>query len=90
MIRWKDFVLDSDFGAQLDVEFEGVIQVNRGRRIGGPSVKDDASRIKIQETRQERLPARMVGSSSLDDEILASTDAGRDHRLELSRKRGEA
>lgn len=81
MIFWKDFILDDTIGPVLSPELfqdigeeRGTLKVCRRKRLGSPSVQEDAWGMKneaievasIQETRQEQRPARMVGHSSLD------------------------
>ena len=70
MIYWKDFALDEIFGPLLVV----------GETADGdPGIRKDAF-VKIQETRQEQRPARMVGTLHailVDD---TGMEAGRDLR----------
>jgi len=85
VIVWKDFILDDFFGPTLSLEFER--QESQSGRSGGttkscearldnPGVMEDANG-NIQETGQEKRPARMAGSLSLDS-TQAGMDAGRE------------
>ncbi len=96
MIFWKDFLLDDDLGAVLSPElFSGdspVPTVCRRKRLGSPSVMDDARGTKtetasqdggsIQETGQEQRPARMVGHSNLDS-AQSHKDVSRGNRAQF-------
>ena len=87
MIFWKDFVLDDIFGPLLVVsEPDGT---------GSLSIRNDA--IAIQETRQEQMPARMVGTlrHSMDtskSELVGDTgmEAAQAFRFSSSLPRGES
>lgn len=61
MIFWKDFVLDDRFGPLLmgadGISAEGVA-----------AVMEECDGQNIQETRQERQPARMVGNNLLESQ----------------------
>lgn len=61
---------------------------SRKVRMGCSGVMEDAGGEQIQETGQERRPARMVGKSSLDSS-QARMEAGRSEPTSL-RQRGEA
>jgi hypothetical protein len=61
MIFWKDFILDDKFGPLLLLAGEpGEGDV--------AAVMEDSGGRNIQETRQERQPARMVGSNLLESQ----------------------
>lgn len=60
MIFWKDFILDDEIGPYLWIGTSD--PKNRRSKTDCPGVMEDA----IQETGQEKRPARMVGYSSLD------------------------
>ncbi len=66
MITWNDFVLDERIGPLLSIELEEEATQSRRTRLGSPGIMDDARDTQIQETRQEKAPARMAGSASLD------------------------
>lgn len=72
MIYWQDFLIDFNTGPILSAaerEMKGGLRVAKATRnnpTGKPEIKEDNSVSLIQETRQEKRPARMVGSSSLD------------------------
>ena len=59
MIAWMDFVLDEKFGPLL----KGADGASGG---GVAAVMDDSDGQNIQETRQGRQPARMVGNNLLE------------------------
>ena len=97
MILWKDFILDDFVGPVLaNIENEPAPKSCRRKRFGSPSVMEDAMGAKtetseyvsIQETRQERWPARMVGFSSLDS-ASSGMEAGEGYRVSISWKRRE-
>lgn len=102
MIRWNDFVMDDVCGPVLAFAGaeEGTMKVSRGKRLGSPSVMEDAGKIalgkQIQETGQELRPARMVGHSASDSfktrmsETRTGMEAGRGDQAVFSRRRGEA
>jgi hypothetical protein len=61
MIFWKDFILDEKFGPLLTwVGVAGMGDV--------AAVTEDSDGRNIQETRQERQPARMVGNDLLESQ----------------------
>ncbi len=72
MIYWQDFLIDFTTGPILRLEEtqgeEGLrrVRTQRNNPTGKPEIKEDNSVSLIQETGQEKRPARMVGSSSLD------------------------
>ncbi len=68
MILWKDFVLDDFIGPYLVCSDEEVTP--RTHQEDG-----NTAAILIQETRQEKAPARMVGSPSLDSNGRLGMDA---------------
>ena len=87
MIFWKDFVFDDVFGPMLVVsEPDGT---------GSLSIRNDA--IAIQETRQEQMPARMVGTlrhstDTSKSELVGDTgmEAAQDFQTIGSLPRGES
>jgi hypothetical protein len=90
VILWKDFILDDVVGPILDVDFDDekeILTSCRRKRIGSPSVMEDANGI-IQETRQEQRPARMVGLSNLDSPAEPHMEVSLGDR-HVSRLRGE-
>lgn len=85
MIIWKDFVLDDFFGPTLFFEGETTkVCRTSGKetRMGASGVMEDAGP-KIQETRQEQRPARMVGLLSLDYD-QTGMEAGRSSQTRLN------
>lgn len=100
MILWNDFVLDDVCGPILaEAGEEPEIKVCRVKRLGSPSVMEDARGFglgkHIQETGQETRPARMVGHSASDSYKAqasgnrAGMDAGRGDQVGVTRPRGE-
>jgi hypothetical protein len=79
VIFWKDFILDDEIGPYLKIGISD--PKSRESKDVYPGVREDA----IQETGQEKQPARMVGYSSLDL-IQSSKEAGLGKQL--SRLRG--
>ena len=61
MIFWKDFILDERFGPLLVVAEES-------EEGDVAAVMEDSGGQHIQETRQERQPARMVGYNLLESQ----------------------
>jgi hypothetical protein len=99
VISWKDFVFDDVLGPVLafsEVDMNesenSEPQSCRRKRLGSPSVKEDAMGFLIQETGQEKRPARMVGHSSLDSSSTAQNhmDVNSGDRAKLLRQRGES
>ncbi len=72
MICWKDFVLDERFGPLLSVDSGAAVAI---RSADVASVMEDGMCDHIQETGQERRPARMVGKSSLEVKVARRMDA---------------
>jgi hypothetical protein len=72
VIYWKDFAFDEVFGPLLVVS-------ESEKPNGAAGIRNDAV-VKIQETRQEQRPARMVGTlhAMLVDDT--GMEAGRDLR----------
>jgi hypothetical protein len=50
---------------------------------------EDAKELSIQETRQEKRPARMVGSASLDSEVRNGMEAGRSQKFVMRQREEE-
>ena len=73
MILWKDFILDERVGPILSVELAVELATEGADAV---SVMEDGGRHHIQETGQERRPARMVGESSLESNASSRMDAG--------------
>ncbi len=73
MILWMDFILDDKFGPLLSIDSSGV-----GTKDGADvvSVMEDGRSNHIQETGQERRPARMAGKSSSAFNAASRMDAG--------------
>ena len=94
MILWQDFILDDQFGPYIVTDDSTVVITSRDIKcrkavLGSPNVMEDV-RGQIQETGQEKRPARMVGYSSLDSISQSGTDASLGDRVMSSRRRGEA
>ena len=75
MIYWQDFLLDFTTGPVLiaaetmrEETFRFVRRAKRNNNpMGKPELRDEMTvSLTIQEMRQEKWPARMVGSSSLE------------------------
>ena len=90
MIIWKDFILDDIVGPVLALP-EDLPQTGgcSGKQLGSPDTRNGASGkqrashdAKIQETRQEQRPARMVGPSSHDSAQVDRKSAGSDRANE--------
>jgi hypothetical protein len=97
VITWKDFVFDDVMGpVMMDQElphipsnfFSTDSTSCRRTRLGSPVIMEDETG-KIQETRQEKRPARMVGCSNFDSFAEPHMDVSRGHR-DSPRQRGEA
>ena len=98
MITWGDFILDDVVGPILALpeEIMGASSSScREERLGSPDARNGASgkqkgvlSTQIQETRQEKQPARMVGSSSHDSAQVDRMSAGSDRANFNSRLQG--
>jgi hypothetical protein len=87
VITWKDFVFDDVMGPMMmDQDLD--LTSCRRTRLGSPVIMEDETG-KIQETRQEKRPARMVGCSNFDSFAEPHMDVSRGHR-DSPRQRGEA
>ncbi|MBU6375906.1 MAG: hypothetical protein KGQ59_07925 [Bdellovibrionales bacterium] len=73
MIFWKDFILDDKFGPVLSIDSIGALAMDG---VDVVSIMEDERRNYIQETGQERRPARMVGKSSSEFIAASCRDAG--------------
>lgn len=74
MILWKDFVMDDLMGPYLVCSEE----------LGSRDIMEDVNEKQtIQEMRQEKAPARMVGSPGLDSNALSGMDAGPTSQAQL-------
>ena len=73
MIIWKDFILDERVGPILSVDLAVELATEGADAV---SVMEDGGRHHIQETGQERRPARMVGESSLESNASSRMEAG--------------
>ena len=73
MILWMDFILDDKVGPVLSIDSIGM-----GASDGADvvSVMEDGRSNHIQETGQERRPARMAGKSSSEFIAASRMDAG--------------
>lgn len=94
MIQWMDFVFDDLIGPVLVMD--GDSTDNRRKRFVNPSIMEDANNKReamdvasIQETGQEKRPARMVGLSGLDS-AQNDMEVGRENELDSLRWRGGA
>lgn len=74
-IFWKDFVLDDVFGPLL--AFPETSASCRTEAQAGCTDTQEGIRAKIQETRTEQRPARMVGLSDLDSSAQVDREVGR-------------
>lgn len=73
MIFWGDFILDDVVGPVLSIS-ESRVGAKEGADV--ISVKEDGRSNHIQETGQERRPARMAGKSSSEFNAASRKDAG--------------
>jgi hypothetical protein len=91
VITWKDFILDDFFGPTLVVP-ESSDEDCRETRLGSASsIKEDARSKRIQETRQEQRPARMVGLGLGSSTLCSGKEANRSSPIAISwHRRGEA
>jgi len=89
VIFWTDFILDDKFGPVLSIDSMGAGTTDGADVV---SVMEDKRRNYIQETGQERRPARMVGKSSSEFIAASRRDAGSasapSSSAELSREGG--